>query len=107
MSCLVTGLVAMNQFAAKKPSVNVDSLSETLGIPVVAVLPTESTSKPSNDEFVSTVAQSLVTLSKFFLIFAAVVIVAFLILDNSIRESFFQNPFDGLAKIFGVFFGHA
>ena len=107
MSCLVAGLVALNQFAAAKPPVNVDTLSETLGIPVVAVLPNDSTSKSSNDEFVSIVAQSLVTLSKFFLIFAAVVIVAFTIIDSSIREAFFQNPFDGLAKIFGVFFGHA
>ena len=106
MSCLVTGLVAMNQFAAIKPPVNVDSLSKALGIPVVAVLPTEAKSKASDDDFVSAVAQSLITLSKFFLMFSAIVIVTFSILDSSIRESFFQNPFDGLAKIFGVFFGY-
>ena len=107
MSCLVTGLVAMNQFAANKPTINVNSLSETLGVPVVAVLPNGSKSKPSNDEFVTTVAQSLITLSKFFLFFAVIVIFTFVILDSSIREAFFQNPFDGLAKIFGVFFGYA
>ena len=107
MSCLVAGLVAMNQFTATKPPVNVDSLSKALGIPVVAVLPAEAKSKASGDDFVSAVAQSLITLSKFFLIFSAIVIVTFSILDSSIRESFFQNPFDGLAKIFGVFFGYA
>ena len=107
MSCLVAGLVAMNQFTATKPPVNVDSLSKALGIPVVAVLPTEAKSKASDDDFVSAVAQSLITLSKFFLMFSAIVIVTFSILDSSIRESFFQNPFDGLAKIFGVFFGYA
>jgi len=107
MSGLVTGFVAINRFAAVKPPINVESLSETLGIPVVAVLPTESTSKPSDDQFVSTVASSLVTLSKYFLVFAVVVIVAFSIVDSSIRNSFLQNPFDGLAQIFGVFFGHA
>ena len=107
MSCLVTGLVAMNQFAASKPPVNVDSLSKALGIPVVAVLPTGAKSKDSNDDFVSAVVQSLITLSKFFVMFSVIVIVTFSILDSSIRESFFQNPFDGLAKIFGVFFGYA
>ena len=107
MSGLVTGLVAMNQFAASKPPVNVESLSEALGIPVVAVLPTDAKSKASNDDFVSAVVQSLITLSKFFVIFAVIVIVTFSILDSSIRESFFQNPFDGLAKIFSVFFGYA
>jgi len=88
MSCLVTGLVAMNQFAANKPTINVNSLSETLGVPVVAVLPNGSKSKPSNDEFVTTVAQSLITLSKFFLFFAVIVIFTFVILDSSIREAF-------------------
>ena len=107
MSCLVTGLVAMNQFANVKSPVNVESLSEALGIPVVAVLPIESNSKPTDDQLVSTVTSSVITLSKYFLIFAAVVIVAFSIIDSSIRDLFFQNPFDGLAKIFGVFFGHA
>lgn len=107
MSCLVTGLVAMFQFAPAKSPTDIDTLSETLGIPVVAVLPADSVSKPANGEFLSTVSHSAITVSKFFLIFVAVVIVAFSLLDSSIREAFFQNPFDGLAKIFGVFFGHA
>jgi len=71
MSCLVTGLVAMNQFATVNAPGNVESLSETLGIPVVAILPTESTS--TDDEFISTVAESLITLSKYFLLFTCVV----------------------------------
>lgn len=107
MSSFFAGLVAMYQFAPVKPSTSVESLSESLGIPVVAVLPAGEESKPTNSDFLPMFAQSLTTLSKYFLIFAAIVILLFCILDSSIRQAFFQNPFDGLAKIFGVFFGHA
>ena len=106
LALVVTGLVAMFH-AFPNRSVNVDTLSQSLGIPVVAVLPLGSkASQIGNSETVlSTAAKALIVVSKVFLIMTAIVVIGFVSLDSSIRESFFHNPFDGMAKIFGIYFG--
>jgi len=109
MAGVVSGFFALYQYSPTKPATNVRVLSESLGIPVVAVLPAnqKSEAKFASVEFLSSVASTLFLFSKIFLIATTVIVAGFLIIDSSIRESFFQNPFDGVAKIFRVFFGHA
>ena len=109
MAGLVSGFFALYQFPPTKPSTDVETLSESLGIPVVAVLTSDQNHPPkfSSVEFFSSLASTLFVISKIFLIAITVVVVGFVLIDSSIRESFFQNPFDGVAEIFRVFFGHA
>lgn len=109
MAGMVSGFFALYQYAPARPATDVRALSESLGIPVVAVLPSDQTSPPkyASVEFLSGVASTLLLFSKIFLVAFTVVVVGFLLIDSSIRESFFQNPFDGVAKIFRVFFGFA
>ena len=109
MAGLVCGFFALYQFAPAKPATNAAALSQSLGIPVVAVLTSDQKSKAKfgSVEFLSSLANTLLMFSKIFLIAVAVVVVGFMLIDSSIRESFFQNPFDGVAKIFRVFFGYA
>ena len=106
LALVVTGLVAMFH-AFPNRSANVDTLSQSLGIPVVAVLPTKlNANQIGNSEvLLSTAAKALIIVSKVFLITTAIVVIGFVTLDSSIRESFFHNPFDGMAKIFGIYFG--
>ena len=109
MAGLVSGFFALYQFpTVVKPSTDVETLSKSLGIPVVAVLPTEPKQSPkfSTVEFCSSLADTLFVISKIFLIAITVVVVGFVLIDSSIRESFLQNPFDGVAKIFRVFIGY-
>ena len=109
MAGLVSGFFALYQFPVTRSATNVETLSKSLGIPVVAILTADPNqqAKSSSVEFFSTLANTLFIASKFFLIGIVVVIVGFVLIDSSIRESFFQNPFDGVAGIFRVFFGHA
>lgn len=105
---VVTGLVAVFH-SVSIPSTSVQELSQSLGIPVVAVLPTVAETNQTNASggITSTLAKSIMVASKMFLVVVTVVVIGFVILDSSIRMSFFQNPFDGLAKIFAVFTGHS
>ena len=109
MAGLVAGFFALYQFPPAKPTTSVETLSQSLGIPVVAVLTTDQNQAgtSSSGEFYSALANTLFVISKYFLIAIAVVIVGFALIDSSIRESFLQNPFDGVARIFRVFFGYA
>ena len=109
MAGMVSGFFALYQFVPAKPTTNVRTLSQSLGIPVVAVLPTGNKSQPklASVEFLATLASTLFLFAKIFLIAFTVVVIGFAMIDSSIRESFFQNPFDGVAKIFRVFFGYA
>ena len=103
---VITGLVAMFDTVPGRGT-NVETLSQSLGIPVIAVLPMGSKASRggSGDVFLSNVAKALIIISKVFLIIATTIVIGFVLLDSSIRDSFFQNPFDGMAKIFGVYFG--
>ena len=109
MAGLVSGFCALYQFPTTKPSTSVETLSESLGIPVVAVLTTDQNepAKYASVEFYSSLASTLFVASKIFLIAVTVVILGFALIDGSIRESILQNPFDGVARIFRVFFGYA
>ena len=113
MAGLVSGFFALYQFPSPQPFIeratDVETLSQTLGIPVVAVLTTDQKPQPKfmSVEFFSAVASTLLVVSKYFLIAITVVVVGFALIDSSIRESLLQNPFDGVAGIFRVFFGYA
>ena len=109
MAGLVSGFFALYQFPLPKQPTNVDALSDSLGIPVVAVLTTDQTTQPKfgSVEFFAALANPLFVTSKIFLIAITVVVVGFALIDSSIRESLLQNPFDGVARIFRVFFGFA
>lgn len=106
---LVTGFVATYQVAPAKSLPNMESLSRSLGIPVVAVLTTDQPSKQhlTTADLMSSVADKIVFVAKIFLTAIALVVIGFALIDPSIRESIIQNPFDGVAKIFRVFFGYA
>ena len=109
MASMVSVFYALYQHVPAKPSTSVETLSQSLGIPVVAVLSAEQNSQAnlSSVEFFSNVATALYVAAKIFLIVFTIVVLGFVLIDSSIRESFFQNPFDGVAKIFRVFFGYA
>ena len=76
---------------------------------MVAVLPTDQKPTQIRERRIlfSGSPAHLLLFSKIFLVAITVVVIGFVLIDSSIRESFFQNPFDGVAKIFRVFFGYA
>lgn len=88
---------------------SVESIVEQLGIPVVATLKTtnaESTSAERNSSMRPVWANHLVEASTAILLVAMAVVLGFVLLDSTVRESFFYHPYDGLTRIVQVFMGY-
>ena len=106
LSAVVTGFVAIFWNRFPRGFASPDAMSATLGIPVVAVVSEvrNKNSESAMEQVCARAAGRLVEISKIFLLTFLLIIIGFAFLDGSIRESIFQNPFDGVAKIINVFF---
>lgn len=108
LSALAAGFVALYSMAGNVGFASVDAVSDELGIPVIAVV-NDSKAAGSNstrERVFEKIAGQLIDVSKVFLLTVLLVVIGFSLLDPMVRESIFQNPFDGFAKIFKVFLSY-
>jgi hypothetical protein len=108
LSAAAAGFVALFPLADNVGFASVDAVSSELGVPVIAVVNDSKVagSNSTREHFCEKLAGQLVDVAKVFLLTVLLVVIGFSLLDPVIRESIFQNPFDGFAKIFKVFLSY-
>lgn len=108
LSALAAGFVALYPMAGNVGFASVDAVADELGVPVIAVVNDSKAagSSSTRERVFEKIAGQLIDVSKVFLLTVLLVVIGFSLLDPMIRESIFQNPFDGFAKIFKVFLSY-
>lgn len=109
LAAFAAGFVALFRSDHWARFASAQSMSSELGVAVIAVGndPKTPRSNSTPEHYCGKLANRLIDVSKVFLLTVLLVVIGFSLLDPTIRESIFQNPFDGVAKIFKVFFSYS
>lgn len=90
---------------------SVDVVASRLGLPVVATLHgTDTQDTPPSEQrtngFKTRWANHVVDVTTIVLLALMSVVVGFVLIDETVRESFFYHPYDGLTRIVRIFMGY-
>ncbi|MEL7500543.1 MAG: hypothetical protein AAFN77_23325 [Planctomycetota bacterium] len=86
---------------------SIDQVEQQLGLPVVATVRGRANESGTTETDANTIwANQIVEISTMVLLAAMVTIVGFVLIDESVRDSFFYHPYDGLARIVRIFMGY-
>lgn len=100
----VATVISMNfDPAGERGFESIDNLAQQIGLPIVATLPeSEDHQKITQRRW----ANQVVEISTLTLLALLIVVIGFMLIDTTVRESFFYHPYDGLARIVRIFAGY-